>query len=127
MGLRDHLPSVRNKSSGIGTVGKASEKKVAKSLGARLRPASGAMASAKGDMTVDSFLLEAKSTVSESLGIKYEWLGKISNEAMAINKKPALAVTFTWPDGRAVPYGEWVMIPLNVFNEMLGGKEDEPL
>lgn len=123
MGMRDHIPSVRRKDAGIGKTGRKAETQIASKLKARLRPNSGAMASAKGDMVLDDFLIEAKSTVHDSISIKYEWLGKISSEAMAVRKVPALAVAFTWPDGRAVSFGEWVMIPLTAFNDLVESSE----
>ena len=119
MGLRDHIPKSSRKR--IGDAGRASEKAVAKSIGARLRPASGAMEGAKGDMTVADFLIEAKSTTANSISIQYADLGKISNEALSLTKRPALTVTFTDHRGRSVNYGEWVLVPLRVWTELVDG------
>jgi hypothetical protein len=55
MGLRDHIP--RSRKPKIGETGRASERRLSKSLGAKLRPASGAMAGAKGDMAIGKELL----------------------------------------------------------------------
>lgn len=117
MGMRDHIPGA--KKSRIGDAGRASEKKLAKSLGARMRPASGAMAGAKGDMTMGRILIEAKSTVNESFSLKYAVLGKISQEALSEGKAPALAITFTDPKGKPVNFGEWVMLPKAVFQQLI--------
>lgn len=117
MSLRDHIPGV--KKTLIGTAGRRSEKKVAKSLHAQLKPASGAMAGAKGDMATKDFLIEAKSTTNDSISIKHDWLGKISQEAMMEGRDPALSVRFTRADGRAINYGDWMMIPRELFEELM--------
>lgn len=105
--------------SKIGSSGRKSEKRLAKEMGGRLRPASGAMAGVKGDIARGDVLLEAKSTTRDSLGVKYEWLAKISREAVAENKTPALAVSFVDTSGKAFPHGDWVMVPRRVFEEHL--------
>lgn len=66
------------------------------------------------------WLLEAKSTVSDSLSIRYSWLGKISNEALIEGKRPALSVSFVDRSGRAVNFGDWVLVPRKVFDELRG-------
>lgn len=104
--------------SAIGAVGRLSETKLAKDLGAKLKFASGAVPGFKGDMETDKFLIEAKSTVNGSMSLKHEWLAKISREARLDDKLPALAVSFTKGDGNPFPSGQWVCIPLNVFKEM---------
>lgn len=102
----------------IGRAGRRSEKRVAKQLGARQTPASGAMVGAKGDIEHRSFLLEAKSTICESLSLKLDWLAKISGEARAVGKTPAVTIDFVHGDGEARVYGEWVLVPAAVFREL---------
>ena len=102
----------------IGKAGRASEKRLAKSLGGRARPASGAMQGAKGDIDLGAVLLEAKSTIGDSIGLKFEWLAKIGKEARAEGKTPALSVSFVRPDGTAYLDGEWVLVPLYKFKEL---------
>lgn len=81
------------------------------------------MAEAKGDMAVGKdFLLEAKSTIHSSMTIDYAWLGKISQEAMVEGRHPALAVSFVTRQGRAVNFGDWVLVPKHVFEEFVGGQ-----
>ena len=85
------------------------EARVAKRSGGRIQPASGATMFRKGDVTAGEFLIEAKSTDADSLGVKRKWLEKISDEARVVGKTPALAVTFA-----SVPFGvekDWVMVP----------------
>ena len=96
----------------IGKAGRASEKKLIKDLGGRGRPASGALQGAKGDIDLDTVLMEAKSTTGDSLGLKFEWLNKIAKEARAEGKTPALAVSFVRNDGTPYVDGEWVAVPL---------------
>jgi hypothetical protein len=117
--LRDHIPRARR--SQIGDAGRASEKRLGKSLGARLRPASGAMASAKGDMTVGKdWLVESKATEANSMKLEYSWLGKISQEALMEGRTPALTVSFVDKQGRAVNFGDWVLVPRTAWDELRG-------
>lgn len=103
--------------------GKLYEGKVSKSMGARLRPASGAIAQFKGDMTLNQYLIESKSTTSASLSVKLEWLVKISEEAQCLGKVPALLMAFVLPTGRPKPNCEsqWVAIPLEHYKELTLG------
>jgi hypothetical protein len=94
--------------SRIGDAGRLSEKRLAKALGLRQRPASGALQGAKGDMEAGQALIEAKSTVHSSIKLELAWLAKIAREARA-----ALTLSFTTGDGRPVPNGQWVCIPLH--------------
>lgn len=107
--------------------GKAFEKRAADSLAARLTPASGAKAGAKGDMVVPTqthrFLMESKSTTAVSLSVKLEWLTKITSEATAMGMSPALLIGFVTPAGKPLPHceAEWVAIPKQLFQELTGG------
>jgi hypothetical protein len=109
---------VRRNQHRIGKSGRKSEKRVAKELGARERPASGAMAGAKGDMELKQALIEAKSTTGNSLSVSLDWLAKIAHEARSDGKTPALTVSYVDDDGRGRPDGSWVMIPLYAFKEL---------
>jgi hypothetical protein len=103
----------------IGKAGRASEKRLAKTLQARARPASGAMEGAKGDIDLNDVLLEAKSTTTDSMGLKFEWLSKISREAVREGKSPALMISFVGQDGRPFMNGEWVCVPRHVWDAKL--------
>jgi hypothetical protein len=103
----------------IGKSGRKSEVRLTKQLGGRARPASGAMEGAKGDIDLGEVLLEAKSTTGASIGVKHSWLAKIGKEARSEGKMPALAVSYVNEDGSPVMDGEWVMIPLHKFKELL--------
>jgi len=109
----------------IGKAGRKSENRLAKVLGARQRPASGALLGAKGDISFDNILMEAKSTTCSSISIKLAWLLKITHEARSEGKIPALSLSFTRPDGNPYPDGEWVALPLHKYLELLSLSEGE--
>lgn len=100
--------------------GKKSEKKVAKKMGAKLHPNSGAMRGAKSDASLRSFRLEMKSTITQALMLEMAWLVKIAQEALDHGQTPAVSVTFV--DAHGVPrmkhYAEWVVLPLATFQEL---------
>jgi Holliday junction resolvase len=111
--LRDHTPR-----SGAGRAlgGKKAEptwvkqeKRLAKSSGGRRQPASGATEFLKGDVKAGDLLIEAKATDAASLSVKLAWLSKITEQARAVGKVPALAVTFA-----DTPFGverDWILLP----------------
>lgn len=103
----------------IGQVGRVSETRLAEQLGARLRPNSGAVAGAKGDMVLPEALIEAKSTIDRSMSVKHEWLAKIAGEARDHSRVPALVISFTHGNGKPLPSGQWAMIPLQEFQDYL--------
>jgi len=67
--------------------GKKSEKRVAKSMGAKLHPNSGAMRGAKSDASMPKFRLEMKSSTTQTLPIEMAWLVKITQEALAMGRR----------------------------------------
>lgn len=106
----------------IGKAGRASEKRVARNLGARLTPASGAVI--KGDMVHRSgehkFLIEAKSTKRGTLALDLDWLTKIVTEAMNRASVPVMALSFTDESGlHPRQNGEWMAVPAWFFKEIL--------
>lgn len=109
----------------IGDSGRLSEKRLSVRLKMRSKPASGAMAGAKGDMESPSFLLEAKSTVKDSIGVSLGWLAKVYREATMLGKKPALAVTFVDESGRVRSHGDWVLIRETDFREFMQWMESQ--
>lgn len=103
---------------GPGRAGRDAEKRTLERNGFKARPASGAMAGAKGDGHKGLVLLECKSTIKESLSLKLSWLRKILSEARAEGRTPALSVTFTDEAGRPVDGGAWVMLPEATFRRL---------
>lgn len=81
----------------------------------REQPRSGAGDVLKGDVDADSLLIEAKYTDKKSLSIKRAWLEKITREATALGKYPALAIEFgDMPPGTP---RDWVMVPKKLLEE----------
>ena len=105
----------------IGHAGRLSEARLAKNLGAKAQPAYGAMLGAKGDIDLGPVLLEAKSTISDSMSLQFVWLHKIADEARRAGKTPAVAISFVTQLGKSYMDGEWVMLPRDVFKEIVDG------
>lgn len=96
--------------------GTKSEKRIAKSLGARLTPASGALQGAKGDSATPKFLIESKSTIRDSLRLELAWLVKIEKEALNHGKVPLLTISFVYLNGLPKE-SDWVCVPKWAFDE----------
>lgn len=91
------------------------EKKLAKKVGGRRQPNSGAITGFKGDVITQEFLLDLKTTKHMSATVKVEELQKITNEALPYNKVGALVIHFENVDDVHVP-SQWVCMPLDEFN-----------
>jgi len=61
--------------------------------------------------------MECKSTVRDSLQLKFGYLAKIAHEAANIGKMPAVTISFTLPDGSPFRNGDWVLIRMKDFEE----------
>jgi hypothetical protein len=103
----------------IGSTGRIAEKRLARRIGGRQTPNSGAMVGAKGDVETDKFLIEAKSTIKLRLTLEHDWLAKIGMEALEAGKAPACAINFTTGDGQPIKFGSWVLIRETEFQELL--------
>ena len=79
------------------------EKAVAKAIGGKKTANSGATMFSKGDCYNDAWLIECKTktTPSESMSIKREWLEKNEEEAFAMQKSHS-ALCFNFGDVRNV-------------------------
>lgn len=93
------------------------EKKIAKRLGGKTTPASGAKDAHKGDIKVGEFLIDDKSTVSSSISITKEMLVKINREAREAGKNPCLSISFHGDMGLAG--STWYLVPERVFREIV--------
>lgn len=97
------------------------EKKVAKALNGKQTANSGATKFSKGDVRTEHWLFEAKTktTPSESMSIKREWLDKNAEEAFAMGKSyNALVIDFG--------YGEnYYIVDEKTFIEMKTALETE--
>ena len=104
-----------------GSHGRRAESLVAKRLGGKQQPGSGAIAGAKGDITLDTkynFLIENKASSGKSFSLPKDWLYKISREAIASERVPALAFQFTDSQGRSDRQDRFVIIPEWLFQEL---------
>ena len=105
----------RNKSS-TRYFSSAQEDYVAKLLGFKLQPNSGAARFSCGDIVGEDWLIEAKChmTAKKSFAIKKEWLDKLERERMDLQKSHA-ALCFQFE-----PNGEnYFIVKENLFKEML--------
>ena len=76
------------------------EKQIARNLGFKRTPNSGATAFSKGDLYSDNWLLEAKTkmTKSKSISIKEDWITKNIQEMNFMNKQHQAIVFNFGPD-----------------------------
>lgn len=96
---------------------KAQEKRVARKTGGRRQPMSGALPCFKGDVSLDSFLIDAKQTIHKTMSVQSDWLRKINREASDCGKYPALSLE--WANATEGVERDWILIPISVFNTML--------
>jgi hypothetical protein len=101
--------------------GKKSEKRVAKRMGAKLHPNSGAGVT-KSDASLEEreFRVEMKSTTTQTMALDMAWLIKIAHEALDHGQTPCVVVSFVDASGkpRMKHWSEWVLIPIAAFEEM---------
>ena len=97
------------------------EKKVAKSLGGKQVPNSGATPYQKGDVQTSQFLIECKTVIrkQKQVTVYKEWLEKNREEAFAMNK-PYNAVTFDFGDGE-----QFYIINESLFKQLVKMLEEE--
>lgn len=98
------------------------EQALADKLGGFRQPQSGAFEQAKGDIKVDKFLLDSKETETNSILVTVKDLTKISREADGEGKFPGLVLTLR--SGPATVSKEWVLVPIDVFSELLDKKNE---
>ena len=104
------------------------ENRIAKSVGGKRQPGSGSSIYAKGDVLqktgnafdLDRFLIECKKTIHASLSVKGAWLDKVTKEAMAAGKEPALAIEIQGTKSN-VAERDWIAIPMSVFKRLVEG------
>lgn len=96
-----------------------SEARVLKSMKMQGTAGSGNQAGNKSDGKDDQFRLECKSTEKKTIKIEYDWLLKISHEALETGRTPLLSVSFVYEQGNAKKDGDWVMMRKRDFDELL--------
>jgi hypothetical protein len=105
---------------------KRHEKNLAKSVGGRRLPASGALPfsrrdrnTAAADVRSDSILYQHKGTERDSLGVQRDWLFELCIEAKRRSLDPALVILFE-KETRCPK--EWVAVPMEVFQRLLANQ-----
>lgn len=102
------------------------EHRVARTVGGHRQRGSGASMYAKGDVRADEagYLIECKRTVHASIQLKKSWLDKISREAAAAGKEPALSVEIAGGPNDAHGERDWILIPLRCWRKLMQENED---
>ena len=93
------------------------ELQLAKRVGGRRQPGSGAFSGHKGDVKSKDFLFEHKETVAFQYILKARELAKIQKEADGEGKDPAFVFRFNNP---IETEQSWVAVPLSIFEELIG-------
>jgi Holliday junction resolvase len=101
---------------------KKHEERIADHVNGRRQPGSGASDYAKGDVKASNFLIECKMTGKASIRVTGHWLAKITKEAMAAGKEPALAIEIAGHDDPVLER-DWVMVPMSVFKRFADESE----
>lgn len=70
------------------------EKRLAKDLGAKRTPQSGAQDTAPSDMIVGNYIIESKATKGKSINVKEEWLSSLKYSPMHLGQIPTLILEF---------------------------------
>ena len=70
------------------------EKKLAKDIGAKRTPQSGAMDTSPSDMIKGNFVIESKATKGKSINVKEDWLRTLKYTPMHLGKIPTLILEF---------------------------------
>lgn len=104
---------------------KAHEKDIAKKIGGKRQPLSGALNEAKSDVVSDDFRVDCKYVHVKSFRLSLDILKKITLEAFGQNRAPMIQIRFEKSGPGAVgEYGcvdkDWVVIPLRVFEDLIG-------
>jgi Holliday junction resolvase len=79
--------------------GRSFERKLAKKLGGRVQPGSGALPFAKEDVKTADYLIQCKSTTKNSYTIKLDDLETLRQNAIKIGKQPCFVLQIggkTW-------------------------------
>ena len=106
---------------------KSQEARVAKVLGGKRQPNSGATTFRKGDVILDNFCVECKTATTEkqSFAIKKDWIDKLKEETFAMNK-PHWTICFNF--GGLHNKENYYIIDEQLFNQLqnyIKGEEDE--
>ena len=100
---------------------KKQENRVAKNLKGKVNSNSGATGFYKGDVMIDQFLIECKTSTKEvkSVSIKKEWLEKLNEEKFSMGKEQ-IALAFDFGDGK-----DWYVIPESLMKWLVEKYKEE--
>ena len=70
------------------------EKRLAKAIGAKRTPQSGAQDTSPTDMITGNYIIESKATKRNSISVKEEWLSSLKQSPMHMGKIPTLILEF---------------------------------
>jgi hypothetical protein len=93
------------------------EDRVADALGGYRQKASGALPGNRGDVKGVELLGECKRTDKKSISITIAYLEKITHEAVAYDRIPAVAIEFG--NTPKMVSRDWVMVPAEFMQELL--------
>ena len=105
---------------------KRHENNLARQVGGRRLPASGALPfgprdnnTAAADVRSETLLYQHKGTEKNSLGVQRDWLYELTVEAKRRSLEPALVILFE-KETRCAK--EWVAVPMEVFQRLLANQ-----
>lgn len=75
-----------------------------------------------GDLALTDFWVEHKRTDTGTMSIKREWWEKVRDGAREAGREPSLIITFEKPNSPSSKPIDLVLIPLDVFERLRGGK-----
>ena len=78
------------------------EKKLAKDLGAKRVPQSGAQSTSPNDIVKGNYVIESKATSKNSISLKKVWLDEVKESPINFGKIPVLILDFTKTNDRYV-------------------------
>jgi hypothetical protein len=102
-------------------LGQKTEKRIIKKIGGRQQPASGAIPGIPNDGIKGRYLIEVKSTINYSLGLKRKWLEELDENAILRGKKAAMIIVYNNSMRSLQGSQEWVAVPLNDFKLLTNG------
>ena len=82
------------------------EKRLAKDLGAKRTPQSGAKDTAPADMILGNYVIESKATNKNSIVLHKEWLDQLKQSPINYGKIPTVVLDFTKTNDRYVVLDE---------------------
>jgi len=91
------------------------EKTLAKKLGGKVTPGSGAFGFHKGDVKSDTYLVEAKFTDSQEYRLSLRTWSKIRNEAYSVNKIGLMEIVL---DQNATPFKLILISPVDLYDQL---------